>query len=472
MSDRNDPNLWAPGPSKVGPTPDPFPDRLRFLRILGEGAFGQVWLAEQIVLARHVAVKTLRAASCNPRAAREALQRDAAHLARFQHPNVVTVHDLLFTPPGDGFLVLQYVDGGSLADRLERHGPLDWQSAARYVADAADGLIEVHRLGIVHRDIKPANILWQRDRDEALLTDFGVSALRTEPGCPAGTLPFMAPEAFTGALSAAMDVYSLAASFFQLVTAHYPFPGPRPLDFIGQIDAGLPDPDPRCAALPEELEEIIRAGLAFAPERRPRLEHFAEQLRATLNRLVVDTFRWPAGALAGQTGVNLRLRVYRAEGSTFRLVQTTQPITRSILRDIQKVPQAPDRVPLHTGDRLRLEVQADRAGYITLLDVGPTGNLNLLFPEPSAATLVARHGAVVDDVQLAPPAGRERLAALWSRQPLALAPRDLASLAASGTRVSTPYLGTRDVLRVRQTLDAMPPGDWQVQVLELDHQPR
>src|SRR5205085_11797703 len=119
-------------------------------------------------------------------------------------------------------LVLQYIPGGSLADRVGREGPLPWQLAARYVADVAEGLLEVHARGIVHRDVKPANILWDPEADEALLTDFGISARLADASTAAGTPFYMPPEAFAGRTGPAQDVYGLAASLFWLLTASVP----------------------------------------------------------------------------------------------------------------------------------------------------------------------------------------------------------------------------------------------------------
>ena len=174
----------------------------------------------------------------------------------------LTVHD-------HHYLVMQYVPGGSLADLLKSEGPLDWQRAARYVADVGEGLLEVHARGIVHRDVKPANILWDPRRDEALLTDFGVAARLSEPGGRGRLDPLHGPEALDGRVSPSLDVYSLAATFFHLVTGSAPFPGLKVADLKDQVRRGLPDPDPRCAGLPEPLERIIRAGLDADPVAGP-----------------------------------------------------------------------------------------------------------------------------------------------------------------------------------------------------------
>ena len=189
-------------------------------------------------------------------------------MTQVEHPNVVRVYAWV-TVHEHHYLVMQYVSGGSLADLLKSEGPLDWQRAARYVADVGEGLLEVHARGIVHRDVKPANILWDPRKDEAMLTDFGVAARLADPATVAGSIPYMAPEAFDGRVSPSLDVYSLAATFFHLVTGSAPFPSPRIADLKEEIGRGLPDPDPRCAGLPEPLERIIRAGLTADPDDGP-----------------------------------------------------------------------------------------------------------------------------------------------------------------------------------------------------------
>src|SRR5262249_27339190 len=157
---------------------------------------------------------------------------------------------------------------------------------------------------------------------------------------------------------------------------------------------GLPDPDPRCAGLPEPLERIIRAGLVADPARRPSLKEFVSGLRGTLNQLLVDTFTMstrPAGPDLStevstadgskppgeptteqeplrREAVILRLNVSRQVGlDHFVPVAATHPHqpTGRLTRDMKKVPPPPDQVQFHTGDRVRIEVRIDRRGFLT-----------------------------------------------------------------------------------------------------------
>jgi serine/threonine protein kinase len=480
----------------------------RIYKYLGAGAFGEVWLAQDLNLPRVVAAKTLKVgATRNGRArAHEALRKDAHLMTQVEHPNVVrvyaweTVHDR-------HYLVMQYVSGGSLADLLKKEGLLDWQRAGRYVADVGEGLLEVHSRGIVHRDVKPANILWDPRRDEAVLTDFGVAAHLADPAAVAGSIPYMAPEAFDGRVSQSLDVYSLAATFFQLVTGSAPFPSPSIDVLKAEIGRGLPDPDPRCDGLPEPLERIIRTGLTADPGRRPGLKEFVSELRATLNRLLVDAFTMsprpatpdhttevapgakpkPFGGpttepdLRQQAPVDLRLIVSRQVNPySFVAVAATHPHPRPgrVTRDMKKVPPSPDQVRLRTGDRVRIEVGSDRPGFLTVFNVGPSGTLNLLYPDgdsqhANTPSLIEPNRPVhIVDVEMTPPAGHERLFAVWTRQPLPLRLDQLHSLVErkdGDSPASRPYIATRDMKRVQQSVQQLRPEDWHALVVELDH---
>jgi serine/threonine protein kinase len=481
----------------------------RIVRLLGSAGFSEVWLAEDLNLFhRPAALKMIR-----PRATPEtrqdvlgALRNEAALLVGVRHPNLVQVFSWLQSDDDPG-LVLQYVPGCSLADRLDRERPLKWQAAARYVADVAEGLLSLHAQGIVHRDVKPGNMLWDPEIDEALLTDLGVGARLAGPAGLAGAIPDMAPEAFDGQISPALDVYGLAVSLFTLVTGQRPFPGPTIDDLLLQANRGLPDPDPRCAGLPEPLERIVRDGLSAEPASRPSLSEFVAILRCRLNHLLADTLAMKTSLLSAESAtepepdasppgvpeptteaappsgpVGLRLIVSQQVGPNrfVPIAATSGSAASAATRDMRKVPPRPEQVRLRTGDRMRIEAVADRAGYITVFNVGPTGNLNLLYPDDSALSglftaplLPANKTTQVLDVETTAPAGPERLFAVWSRQPLPLRLDRLHSLVepkGKKTSASRPYVATRDLKRVQQSVQQLQPGDWHAVVLELEHE--
>jgi serine/threonine protein kinase len=478
---------------------------------LASGAFSEVWLAEDEYLFHSpVALKMVRPRTAAKRrqGALETLRNAAELLVRIRHPNLVQVLGWVESEQ-DPALVLQYVPGGSLAHRLQREGRLEWPPAARYVADVAEGLLALHDRGIVHRDVKPANILWDPEIDEALLTDLGVGVRLAEPNDLGGTIPYMAPEAFDGQVSTALDVYGLAATLFDLVTGERPFPGPTITDLRHQARQGLPQPDPRCAGLPEPLERIVRAGLAAEPASRPSLDEFVKMLRGTLNQPLADALTMKSPAPRPDAATEPRPepppeapQPPRLPAVTVRLV-VSRRIGRNKFVPVAAngtsiEPPAPERGRLRTGDRVRIEVVADKPGYLTVFNIGPVGDLNLLYPDsdPQPASppkpIEPYRTLCIYDVAMTPPAGRERLVAVWSRQPLPLHPDQLISLVvrsegdsptsrpyiatrereAGDPPASRPYIATRDMKRVQQSVQESRPEDWHAVVLELEHMPR
>jgi serine/threonine protein kinase len=455
--------------------PDPFPGRYRVKELLGEGAFGRVWLAEDLSpLGRLVALKAVKLAgpAVVTQRALEGLRNEARVLAGISHPHVVHVYDWL-QHGDDHYLVLQYVPGGSLAARLRAQGPFPWQQAARYAADVGEALLHVHAHGVIHRDVKPANVLWEPGADEAVLTDFGLSTRLAGKDLVAGTPLYMAPEAFRGQVTPAGDVYGLAATLFTLVAGEPPFPADNEDDLRARIDQGLSKHDPRFRAFPEPLEQLLRAALTAGPDRRSKLHTFVVGLRGVLNQLLADTLAQAPGQGQRPAPVDLRLIVSRRQSdSTFAPVSTTHPQSPGLTRDLKRVPPPPGQVRLRTGERVRLQVVTDRPGHVAVFNVGPTGNLNLLYPSGSDAPLVEAHQPLdLLDVELTPPAGRERVFAVWSQAPLPLRPEELLSLAGQPEGpVSQPYHATRDMKRLQESVQRLPPNTWHAVVLELDHE--
>jgi hypothetical protein len=175
--------------------------------------------------------------------------------------------------------------------------------------------------------------------------------------------------------------------------------------------------------------------------------------------------------------VDLRLIVSRQIGAgLFQPVAATHAEVPMgcVTRDMKKVPPAPDQVRLRTGERVRVEVLANRRGYLTVYNVGPTGNLNLLYPDPSLQPdspprpIEPNRPLHILDVEMTPPAGRERLFAVWSREP---APFEQLAEMAQRRDPATPYRATRDMKRVQDAVGRLQPESRHVAVVEVEHVP-
>jgi hypothetical protein len=140
---------------------------------------------------------------------------------------------------------------------------------------------------------------------------------------------------------------------------------------------------------------------------------------------------------------------------------------------MKKVPRQPEQASLRTGDRVRIAVIADQKGYATVFNVGPSGNLNLLYPDEPTSTpspVDVNTPLHVVDVEMTPPSGRERLFAVWTRQPLPLRLDQLVCVAQqTEDAASKPYAATRDMKRVKDSLDRLVEKDWHAALLELAH---
>ncbi len=284
----------------------------------------------------------------------------------------------------------------------------------------------------------------------------------------------MAPEALQGRATEASDVYGLAATLFHLTTGELPFPAMTADKLAAGAARGLPQTDDRFRLVPQRLESIIRAGLAFDQAARPTLSGFIALLWGALNQSLVDDFLLRPTEETTAPPVRLRLEVSRRTPDGWRLVAATQPPADSLRRDIRRVPPQPAQARVRTGEPLRLEVETDRPGYLVVFNVGPSGNLNLLYPviDYGDSSLVEAGRVVrIEDLVLTPPAGRERLFAVWSSTPLPMSARELRSLmedkSEDGSRASR---SSRDIVRVRQAVEDAA-AECRVVVLEVGHEP-
>ncbi|MDP9111265.1 MAG: protein kinase [Candidatus Eremiobacteraeota bacterium] len=210
-------------------------NRYRLGRRLGEGALSIVYLAHDTTLERDVALKVLRAGSGFDDSGLARFHSEARAAAKIAGPNVVAIYDVLEAELGSA-IVMEYVDGPSLAERLRVTGALPEQAAVKYAGEIAQALAAAHARGLVHRDIKPSNILLTKD-DSVKVADFGLvkaldgsSATLTHSGMFAGSVHYVSPEQAQGKpLGPASDLYSLGIVLFQMLSGRVPFESNSPV---------------------------------------------------------------------------------------------------------------------------------------------------------------------------------------------------------------------------------------------------
>ncbi len=262
-------------------------ERYRLDSPLGRGAMGEVWRATDEVLNRPVAVKVLHTDQPEQVAATDAerFRLEARTAGRLNHPNLVGVYDF-GSHDGRLYLVMELVDGWSLAQERSMRGTLAWREAAEIGAQTAAGLAAAHRQGVIHRDIKPANVMLAADRT-VKITDFGIARFAddatttmTATGKIVGSAAYLAPERALGRpAQPASDVYSLGCVLYELLTGRPPFTGVTSLAVVQQhVDAAPVPPHQLRAEIPAPLADYVLRLLAKDPAQRPTADQAAAWL--------------------------------------------------------------------------------------------------------------------------------------------------------------------------------------------------
>ncbi|MFE6227190.1 serine/threonine-protein kinase [Streptomyces sp. NPDC057854] len=256
--------------------------RYRLSESIGRGGMGKVWRAHDEVLHRVVAVKELTAGRFVAEADRLVLhartQKEARAAARITHPGVVTVHDVL-EHDDRPWIVMQFVDGPSLADAVKEAGTIEPREAARVGLHVVGALRAAHAAGVLHRDVKPGNVLLARD-GRVLITDFGIAAIEgdstiTRTGELVGSIDYLAPERVRGGdPGPASDLWSLGATLYTAVEGTSPFRRTSPISTM-QAVVGEEPPYPANAG---PLAPVIVALLRKDPEKRPKADEAGRML--------------------------------------------------------------------------------------------------------------------------------------------------------------------------------------------------
>jgi tRNA A-37 threonylcarbamoyl transferase component Bud32 len=259
---------------------DPMPGRIggyEILGLIGSGAMGRVYLARDAQLDRHVAIKVMKPAQARDPAARRRFVRESQTAAAVEHPHVMTIHQV-GEDRGLPFIVMQHLEGSTLAEYGKSQGRLPLREVVRIGREVAEGLAAAHRRGLVHRDIKPDNIFLEGDARSVRIIDFGLTrdvsgdhANVTVDGALVGTPAYMPPERI-GAhdLDAKSDLFGLGVVLYELLAGQLPFAGRSMVAMLAAISRGAPVPLTEAAPeVPAEVAALVMRLIAHDKADRP-----------------------------------------------------------------------------------------------------------------------------------------------------------------------------------------------------------
>jgi len=339
--------------------------RYTLVRELGRGGMGAVYLGSDVKLGREVAIKVLPP-STRAYLGPERFQREVQLAAKLSHPHIVPLFE---ADEVDGFLyyVMEYVEGESLAQRLEREGPLALDEAIRVAAEVGDALQYAHERGIVHRDIKPANILLSGGH--ALVTDFGIAksfaqadegVTLTGTGVTVGTAAYMSPEQASGEkrIDARSDVYALAAVLYEMLAGEPPFTGPSAQAIVARIIVDAPRPIRTVRPnTPSHVQDALLAALAKVPADRPA------SVKVFIDLLSRPTTERPAAPAA-----STRTRRLFGIGAAAGVLLIGAAVLARVFTARPTLPPRPTGMVLIPSGRYPVGGAANRPGGIVALD--------------------------------------------------------------------------------------------------------
>lgn len=393
-------------------------------KILGQGAFGTVYLAEDSVLDRLVAIKVPRVGRFHDESDLSRFLDEARTAAKLRHPGIVSVFDAGRTPEGLPFVALAYIEGTSLEEIL-RLPAMSIEQAARMMSRIAEAVAEAHRQGFVHRDLKPANILLD-GQGNPYVADFGLAihedVQRSKAGEIAGTISYMSPEQIRGdvhRLDGRSDIWSLGVILYQLLAGRLPFTGATFAELSDEIEHRDPKPPRQWSPqLPKELERICLKAVSKSPtERFGTATDMADDLARYLNgststngnaqRTLATPRSWMIGGVVA-AGVLLIAAIFgwralfpwpEANGASESNSQFASPATeplRVLSLDVHHLANQNDRSAIPRGvlgkesfcaqlrDHVTIEARLSRPAFAYLIAFRADGEMEVCFPEGEA----------------------------------------------------------------------------------------
>src|SRR6266508_3186962 len=263
-----------------------FDGRYRIVRKLGTGGMANVYLAEDEVLGRRVAIKILNDRHAGDDQFVERFRREAKNAASLSHPNIVSIYDR-GEAEGTYYIAMEYLDGRSLKELIVARGPAPVHVAVDYARQVLAAIRFAHRHGIVHRDIKPHNVLVDGE-GRLKVTDFGIAragvSQMTEAGSIIGTAQYLSPEQAKGApVDQTSDLYSVGVVLYELLTGEVPFSGDAPVEIAMKHLSTVPEPpSSKRADVPRDLDMVVMRALGKDPSERYQS---AEEMDADLRRI-------------------------------------------------------------------------------------------------------------------------------------------------------------------------------------------
>ena len=276
---------------------------------IGKATTGVVYKAFQPGVGRFVAIKVLHRHLSEESSFVERFRSQVRSIAQLQHTNLVRVIDFEVQDE-QYFMVMNYIQGGTLREYLQKHGPLPVQKALEIVLQLADGLAYAHQQGIMHHDIKPVNVMFtDASLSSPVLTDFGLAdmlnpASMSSSGVVIGTPAYMPPEFLRGEEGDEQsDIYSLALVLYEMLTSSPPYQASTPYGVMLKIEnEALPSVSEQLPDLPREVEQLVRKGLAKEPANRFKdANQFYEALHHALAVVTGAPLPSSDGTLAGKT---------------------------------------------------------------------------------------------------------------------------------------------------------------------------